>query len=90
MALGWYNLGLIQRQQGDLAGAIAAYRQAITLAPDRPESHQNLAVTLLLGGDIDGARHGFRQAIGLLERQERNREAADLRSRAGAMLKLEA
>lgn len=90
VALGWYNLGLIQRQQGDLAGAIAAYRQAITLAPDRPESHQNLAVTLLLGGDIDGARHGFRQAIGLLERQDRNREAADLRSRAGAMLKLEA
>jgi tetratricopeptide (TPR) repeat protein len=89
LAIGWYDLGLIERQRGDLPAAIAAYRRAIALDPGHPESHQNLAVALLLGGDIVGAREGFRTAIGLLHRQGRDAEASALRSRAAAVVKLE-
>ena len=90
VGLGWYNLGLIRRRQGDLAGAIAAYRRAGELSPDHAETQQNLAVALLLGGDITGARSGFRQAIALLQQQGRDGDAAQLRQQAGQLVKLEA
>jgi tetratricopeptide (TPR) repeat protein len=89
LALAWYDLGLIERRRGDLNGAIAAYRRAIALAPDHPESHQNLAVALLLAGAIGEARQGFREAITLLERQGRAGEARELQAKAAAMVKLE-
>jgi tetratricopeptide (TPR) repeat protein len=85
----WIALGLIERQRGDLAAAIAAYREAIRREPDQPEAHQNLAAALLLGGDILGARQGFRTAIGLLRGQGRQAEAEALAERAGQMVKLE-
>ena len=89
ISLGWYNLGLIRRRLGDIAGALEAYREARRLQPEHAETHQNLAVALLLGGDIDGARSSFRQAIALLSQQGRSSEAAQLRQQAGAMVKLE-
>ncbi len=89
ISLGWYNLGLIRRRLGDIAGALEAYREARRLQPDHAETHQNLAVALLLGGDIDGARSSFHQAIALLNQQGRSGEAAQLRQQAGAMVKLE-
>jgi tetratricopeptide (TPR) repeat protein len=89
VALGWYNLGLIERRRGDPAAAISAYRRALALAPEHAEAHQNLAVALLVGGDIEGARHAFRAAIALLRRQDRSGEAASLEQRAGSMVKLE-
>jgi len=89
ISLGWYNLGLIRRRLGDIAGALEAYREARRLQPEHAETHQNLAVALLLGGDIDGARNSFRQAIALLNQQGRSSEAAQLRQQAGAMVKLE-
>ena len=90
IGLGWYNLGLIRRRQGDLAGALEAYREARRVQPDHPETHQNLAVALLLGGDIEGARASFRQAIALLGAQGRSEEARRLRQQAGELVKLEA
>jgi tetratricopeptide (TPR) repeat protein len=90
IGLGWYNLGLIRRRQGNLAGALEAYREARRLQPDHPETHQNLAVAELLGGDIDGARSSFRQAISLLAQQGRSEEARHLRQQAGELVKLEA
>jgi len=87
-ALGWYNLGLIQRQRGELLAAIAAYRRAIQLNPTHPESHQNLAAACLLAGEIDSCREGFQQAIDLLERQGRLEEASALAAEAGAMVRL--
>ena len=90
IGLGWYNLGLIRRRQGDLAGALEAYREARRVQPDHPETHQNLAVALLLGGDIAGARASFRQAIALLGAQGRSEEARRLRQQAGELVKLEA
>ena len=89
ISLGWYDLGLIRRRLGDIAGALEAYREARRLQPEHAETHQNLAVALLLGGDIDGARSSFRQAIALLNQQGRSSEAAQLRQQAGAMVKLE-
>lgn len=88
VALGWFQLGLIQRQRGDLVAALAAYRQAIRLQPDHAESHQNLAVACLLAGDIEGCRNGFQRAISLLKAQGRGEEAAALAAQAGAMVHL--
>ena len=90
IGLGWYNLGLIRRRQGDLAGALEAYREARRVQPEHPETHQNLAVALLLGGDIEGARASFRQAITLLGAQGRGDEARRLHQQAGELVKLEA
>ena len=88
LALGWRSLGLIERRRGRIGEAINAYRRSLTLEPDHPETQQNLAVALLLGGDIAGARAGFVQAISLLQAQGRHREAQALRQQAGAMVKL--
>jgi len=88
LALGWRSLGLIERRRGRLGEAIQAYRRSLSLEPDHPETHQNLAVALLLGGEIDGARAGFVQAISLLQTQGRHGEAVALRQQAGAMVKL--
>ena len=89
LALGWRALGLIERRRGDIAAAIAAYRQSLMREPDHPETEQNLAVALLLGGDLDGARAGFSRAIRLLDAQGRSAEARALAQQAGAMVKLE-
>ena len=41
-----------------------------------------------MGGDIDGARNGFRIALDLLESQGRNNEAKALRSQVEGLVKL--
>jgi tetratricopeptide (TPR) repeat protein len=86
---GWMALGRIERQRGRLAEAIAAYRGALARDPYHPEAHQNLAVALLLAGDIPGARQGFRQAIALLRDQGRTGEATALASHAGELVRLD-
>ena len=90
VALGWYNLGLMQRRRGDIGSALEAYRQALSLDPDNAECHQNDAVARLMGGDIEGARNGFRTAVRLLEEQGRSQEARTLRDKASAIVKLDA
>lgn len=89
VALGWYNLGIAERQRGQIGPAIAAYRQALAIDPHYADAQQNLAVALLLSGDIDGARQGFRQAIRLLISQGRSQAAEGLRRQASTMVKLE-
>ena len=86
---GWMALGRIERQRGPLAEAIAAYREPLARDPSHPEAHQNLAVALLLAGDIPGARQGFRQAIALLRDQGRTGEATALANRAGPLVRLD-
>ena len=90
LPVSWRSLGLIERRRGHIAAAIAAYRRSLALDGDHPETQQNLAVALLLGGDIDGARSGFSRAIALLQAQGRGSEAQALRQQAGAMVKLDA
>jgi len=89
VALGWYNLGLMQRRRGDINAALQAYARALELDPDNAECHQNDAVARLMGGDIDGARQGFRNAIARLEQQGRGEEAKRLRQNAGQIVKLD-
>ena len=89
VALGWYNLGIAERQRGHLPAAIGAYRRALALDSSYAEAQQNLAVALLLSGDIEGAREGFRQAIALLSQQGRNQEAQALHQQASTLVKLE-
>ena len=89
VALGWYNLGLIERRRGQLPAAIAAYRRALGLDGEHAEAHQNLAVALLLSGEIRAARESFRRSISLLRSQGRASEAEDLRQRASALVKLD-
>ena len=60
------------------------------MQPEHPETHQNLAVAQLLGGDIEGARASFRQAITLLGQRGRHDEARHLHQQASALVKLEA
>ena len=87
---GWNSLGLIERRRGRIGAAIEAYRRSLALQANQPNTEQNLAVALLLGGDINGARVGFSRAISLLEGQGRQVEARALRQQAGSMVKLEA
>ena len=89
VALGWYNLGIAERQRGQIGAAITAYRQALAIDPNYAAAQQNLAVALLLAGDIEGARQGFRQAIHLLEGQGAAAAAEALRQQASTMVKLE-
>ncbi|KZR86219.1 TPR domain-containing glycosyltransferase [Synechococcus sp. MIT S9508] len=89
VALAWYNLGLMERRRGDLIAAIKAYERSLSVNPSHAESHQNLAVARLLGGDIDGARTGFRQAIELLRAQERQEEANALHAQVHGLVKLD-
>ncbi len=89
LALGWLHLGLSERRRGRIPDAIAAYREALQRDPSLAAAQQNLAVALLLGGDVAGARAGFRQTIALLEQQNRGAEAAALRRQAGTMVKLD-
>jgi tetratricopeptide (TPR) repeat protein len=89
LALAWFQLGVIERQRGQLAAAIAAYRQSLQLDPNAAATHQNLAVCLLLAGDIPGCRQGFSSAIRLLQQQGRTSEAAALLQQAGSLVKLE-
>ena len=89
LALVWFHRGVVERRRGRLAEAISAYRQAVALDPAAADAHQNLAVCLLLGGDIPGARGGFSRAIALLLDQGRSEEAEALRGQAGSVVKLE-
>ena len=88
VALTWYNLGLMQRRKGDIGAAIKAYGQSLARHPDHAECHQNMAVALLLGGDIDGARKGFHVAIALMQEQGRQQDADDLYARVKDVVKL--
>src|SRR5438045_3855907 len=50
-----FNLGLFQRRAGRLDAAIASQRTVLSLAPGRGGAHAQLATTLLLKGDAQGA-----------------------------------
>ena len=88
--LGWYNLGLIQRKAGDIAGAIEAYENGLQLNPDSPELHQNLGAAQLAGGNFETARSSFLMAIGLLLQQNRKADAEALARSAGELVNLNA
>jgi tetratricopeptide (TPR) repeat protein len=89
LALGWASLGLVERRRGQLGAAIAAYQRALSLEPEQPDLHRNLAAAHLLAGDIGGARAGFRQAILLLQQQGQTTAAQALRQQVEPLVKLD-
>jgi len=88
IAQAWSQLGLVERRRGAIAVAISAYRRALALDPHQAATRQNLAVALLLAGDIPGCRDAFRQAITLLKAQGRGEEALALARQAASMVRL--
>src|SRR6266853_3825665 len=49
------SLGNALSAKGDLDGAIAEYRAAISQQPNYPDAHYNFGIVLYLSGDLDGA-----------------------------------
>lgn len=90
LALAWSQLGLVERRRGAIAAAIEAYREALRLDPDHLPSHQNLAVALLMAGDIPGCRAAFRTAIAQLQARGLQQDAEALRRQAATMVRLDA
>jgi tetratricopeptide (TPR) repeat protein/ADP-heptose:LPS heptosyltransferase len=58
-----FQLGNTREEQGDPAGAIAAWRRALELRPDYPEALNNLALTLHEQGDPRTAITTFQEAL---------------------------
>ncbi|PWC40301.1 hypothetical protein TSO352_01275 [Azospirillum sp. TSO35-2] len=57
------NLGVALQTGGDAAGALEAYREALRIAPDLPEVHNNLARLHKDIGDPDAAIDQLRQSM---------------------------
>lgn len=61
--LNWINLGLAREAQGNLDGALLAYRQAVTAAPQAYESHWLLGRALEWSGEEQQARLHYQSAL---------------------------
>lgn len=57
------NLGLIHRQTGKYAEAIAALERAVQLAPQRADLHNQLGITYRMTGQFAKARAAYEKAI---------------------------
>lgn len=58
------NLGLLQMQQRDFAGATASLREALKRKPDNPATAINLGNALKETGALDEAADSYRRALG--------------------------
>ncbi len=61
----WYHLARLRARDGDMAGAVAAYDQAIALSPDYVPARWRRGLLLLDRGDLPGAEAAFRVAVNL-------------------------
>lgn len=61
----WFALGMINGQLNMLAEALIGFRNAVALAPDRPEIHYNLGNLLQVQGDDEQALQSYREAVRL-------------------------
>jgi len=59
------NLGLVRMSQGQLASAIAYYRQALELKPDFAQVYSNLGIALELQGDFAEGLWHFQTALAI-------------------------
>ncbi|MCB0074554.1 MAG: tetratricopeptide repeat protein, partial [Caldilineaceae bacterium] len=59
------HLGNLRNGQGDQLGALAAWREAVTLWRDNGEARVRLGEALLLSGDADGAAKELAMAVAL-------------------------
>ncbi len=61
----WTDLGDAFDDSGDLASAIAAYRKALDIEPDRDYFWNILAAALQRSGDVKGSVEAFRKALAI-------------------------
>jgi tetratricopeptide (TPR) repeat protein len=61
----WNNLGLALKDSNDLAGAIAAGKEAVRLQPQYAPVHYNLGLALHANNDLKGALAAYQEAIRL-------------------------
>jgi protein O-mannosyl-transferase len=59
------NLGNALKLQGDLAGAIKHYREALSISPNYPKAYNNLGTALAAQGKPEQAVEQFEQALQL-------------------------
>lgn len=57
------SLGVKLRKEGDLPGALHAYRQALELTPDDENIHFNMAKAQFFMGDVKGAQDALLKAL---------------------------
>lgn len=69
------NLGTALMEQGDVAGAVAAFRRAVAADPDDAGAHNKLALALQESGEDAEAMSEFRRGLDLA-RHDHQREAA--------------
>ena len=62
-ALAWMNVGVALAQGGDVAGATAYFRKAISGHPESAEANNNLAQALAIQGDFAGAIPHYETAL---------------------------
>ncbi len=60
-----YNVGNLKERQGDLTGALAAYRKAASLRDDVVQPHVNAAMVLARQGKPDEAEASLRTALAI-------------------------
>ena len=63
--------------------------RALALDPNNTECHQNNAVAMLLGGNINAARSSFIHAINLLRAHGNANAAEQLRDKVKGVVKLD-
>ncbi len=63
LAEGWFALGGMRQDCGDLGGAVEAYRAALRASPDLHEAAFNLGVALLDCGEVEPALDAFARAL---------------------------
>ena len=59
----WFNLGMLEKDSGDLDAAIAAYEQAIALRPAYQAADNNLGLALIAAGRLDEAEHRYKAVL---------------------------
>ena len=70
------RLGCVLRDQGDVAGAVAAYKRAVWMAPKHAGFHFFLGQLLLDRGDVDEALKAFYTAIENLKKNQNDGPSA--------------
>lgn len=63
IALGWANLGVVQKRAGLLAQAVGSFEQAARRAPSDPNRHEALATAAYEAGDMRRAAQAMRRQI---------------------------
>jgi predicted O-linked N-acetylglucosamine transferase (SPINDLY family) len=85
-AVAWNDQGARLAQSGRLPEAMAAFRQAVALAPEYPEAHNNLANLYQMTGALEQAVEGYRTALRLRpEYAEAHRNLASALRRLGRL-----